>query len=77
MFVFAGGTAHTFKEFSVRSDSEEYAAFVKVKGPDFVSRLKGILNVRSLNRTDVSDRSYIIRRAMVLRTQIVRNVPSI
>lgn len=77
VFVFAGGTAHTFKEFNARSDSEEYAAFVKVKGPDFVSRLKGILNVRSLNRTDVSDRSYIIRRAMVLRTQIVRNVPSI
>lgn len=77
VFVFAGGTAHTFREFNTRRDSEEYAAFVKAKGPDFVSRLKGILNIRSLNRTDVSDRSYIIRRAMVLRTQIVRNVPSI
>ena len=77
VFVFAGGTAHTFKEFNSRNGTEDYAAFVKVKGPDFVSRLKGILNVRSLNRTDASDRSYIIRRAMVLRTQIVRNVPSI
>lgn len=76
VFVFAGATASSFAEF-LPSNEEEEKKFRKVKGTDFVSRLKGILNVKGPNPLSVTDRSHIIRRAMLLRSQIIRKVPSI
>lgn len=76
VFVFAGATASCFNDFLPSSEEEE-AQFRKVKGTDFVSRLKGILNVKGPNPMSVTDRSHIIRRAMLLRSQIIRKVPSI
>ena len=76
VFVFAGATASSFKEFLPRT-AEDQELFRRVKGTDFVSRLKGILNIKGPNPTDVTDRSSIIRRAILLREQIIRNVPSI
>jgi len=70
IFVFAGGTAPTLDEFSRFEDED----FVKVKGPDFVSRLRGFVNVMGPNRQHVSDNAYILRRALVLRGNFVRNV---
>ena len=67
VFVFAGGTAPSFPEF-LPSDEESAQAFQRVKGPDFVSRLKGILNIKGPNPTAVTDRRHIIRRALLLRT---------
>lgn len=66
VFVFAGGTAQSFPEF-LPSDEESTLAFQRVKGPDFVSRLKGILNIKGPNPTSVTDRRHIIRRALLLR----------
>ncbi len=76
VFVFAGATASSFSEFLPRTD-EEQEAFRLVKGNDFVSRLKGILNVKGPNPTRVTDRSAVIRRGMLLREQIVRKCPGI
>ncbi|WP_352398641.1 RyR domain-containing protein [[Clostridium] aminophilum] len=76
VFVFAGATATSFEEF-LPKDAEAEAKFRKVKGPDFVSRLKGILNIKGPNPTGITDRRSIIRRAMLLREQIVRKVPGI
>ena len=76
VFVFAGGTAATFSQFLPHTE-EEHEAFRLVKGSDFVSRLKGILNVKGPNPTRVTDRSAIIRRAMLLREQITRKLPGI
>ena len=76
VFVFAGGTASAFNEFQP-SNAEEEEIFRSVKGPDFVSRLKGVLNIKGLNPVCPTDRSHIIRRAMLLRTQIMRRVPGI
>ena len=76
VFVFAGATASSFSQFLPHSE-EEQEAFRLVKGTDFVSRLKGILNVKGPNPTRVTDRSAVIRRGMLLREQIVRKCPGI
>ena len=76
VFVFAGATASTFSAFLPHTE-EEQEAFRLVKGNDFVSRLKGILNVKGPNPTRVTDRSAIIRRGMLLREQLVQKCPGI
>lgn len=55
----------------VRRDiNEQYNRFKLLKGPDFISRLHGYLNVLGPNRrkgTDCSDTTWPIRRALILR----------
>lgn len=75
VFIFAGATATSFCEFLPSEDPEAIRTFKNIKGPDFVSRLKGILNIKGPNPTTVTDRKYIIRRAMLLRSQIIMNAP--
>lgn len=82
IFVFAGGTSSTFKEFCGEDikDEIEYKQFLKqfqgAKGPDFVSRLRGYVNILGPNQTDEHwDQLFIIRRAMLLRSLIMRKVP--
>ncbi len=79
IFVFAGGTAYTFDSFSPPEDSNEFKDFKKKKGPDFVSRLRGYLNVLGPNRRlvrakssqdlipDAEDLFFPVRRALILR----------
>lgn len=69
VFVFAGATAFEFRGFLPKTE-EEKIAFQSIKGPDFVSRLKGILNIKGPNPVQVTDRRHIIRRAMLLRSLI-------
>lgn len=76
VFVFAGGTSESFEKFLPQNEEEE-AAFHQVKGMDFVSRLKGILNIKGLNPVKATDKSHIIRRAIFLRQQIIRKAPGI
>ena len=76
VLVFAGATASSFNRFLPRT-KEEQDAFRLVKGTDFVSRLKGILNVKGPNPTSDTDRCAIIRRGMLLREQIFRRFPGI
>ena len=76
VFVFAGGTASTFTKF-LPSNEEETLRFRAVKGMDFVSRLEGILNIKGPNPVSPVDKSHVIRRAMLLREQIVRKVSGI
>lgn len=71
VFVFAGGTAPSFSEF-LPQDEESSQQFQRVKGPDFVSRLKGILNIKGPNPVSVTDRRHIIRRALLLRSLFER-----
>ena len=76
VFVFAGATASSFQDFLPKTE-EENLQFRKVKGTDFVSRLKGILNIKGPNPTCVTDRSSLIRRALLLRELIIRRAPGI
>jgi len=84
IFVFAGGTSKSFQEFSREdycnqesgsNDLDKYnngkgifEAFVEAKGPDFVSRLQGYVDIMGPNFNNLRDKFYIIRRAVLLRS---------
>ncbi len=77
LFVFAGGTSHTFEEFAAKGDATDQAAlhFVQSKGPDFASRLDGRLNVVGPNprppmKVGDLDIFFPVRRALFLRTRL-------
>jgi hypothetical protein len=77
ILVFAGGTAASFAEFIAPLQSEEpqeRQAFKNIKGPDFVSRLRGTINVLGPNPKDENDRNYILRRALLLRSLCERKL---
>jgi len=77
ILVFAGGTAASFEEFIKplgSEDKEEMQAFKDIKAPDFISRLRGTINVLGPNRKDDSDNNYILRRALLLRSLIERKL---
>ncbi|GHT67355.1 hypothetical protein AGMMS50239_30380 [Bacteroidia bacterium] len=76
ILVFAGGTASTFKNFiSPMSSTDEATqkAFKNVKGPDFVSRIKGAIDIAGPNRKNDSDHVCILRRALLLRSLCERD----
>lgn len=76
IFVFAGGIAESMEGFSRTLKDDEFRA---LKGPDFVSRLKGYVHILGPNRQkpvgeDISGGSrFIIRRAILLRSILDRN----
>jgi hypothetical protein len=79
VFVFAGGTSYDFENFGPQPEEPEYADFKMKKGPDFISRLSGYLNVlgpnprQQLDRDsrkwihDPTDICFPVRRALLLR----------
>ncbi len=75
IFVFAGGTKESMEAFD-RGDEE----FRQAKGPDFVSRLKGYVNILGPNPQGgepLYDPYSIIRRAILLRSLLARDVPQL
>lgn len=64
IYVFAGGTASTMSEFSARA-KESY--FREAKGPDFISRLRGYLDVLGPN-----DEPRALRRAVILESALAK-----
>lgn len=81
IFVFAGGTSSTFKEFcgedfeGTNEQKTFLLEFKGAKGPDFISRLRGYVNILGPNQTDEKwDHLFIIRRAMLLRSLLERKV---
>jgi hypothetical protein len=73
VFVFAGGMSSSFEEFSLsdRSRSDpQWVEFARSKGPDFVSRLRGHIDVVGINPAGLDDDLYLVRRALVLRFQL-------
>lgn len=77
IFVFAGGTCERMEDFGQGLDPVDFRA---AKGPDFVSRLRGYVNIlgpdpqKDSNGTG-ADPYYIIRRAILLRSILQRNAP--
>ena len=80
IFVFAGGTNHTMAGFGQNLSNEEARA---AKVPDFISRLKGFVNILGPNPPENEDEAlgtdpyHIIRRAILLRSLLERNAPQI
>lgn len=77
IFVFAGGTCHSMDEFNKGSQDEGFRA---AKGPDFVSRLKGHVDIMGPNPAGKhisEDPYFIIRRAILLRSLLERGTPQL
>jgi len=77
IFIFAGGTSENYESFCYgREDNPERQKqpeeFRSAKGPDFVSRLRGYINVLGINTGSDDDQLYMIRRAIVLRSMLER-----
>lgn len=93
VFIFAGGTCRNFEEFSspleLCDDSEtpenagqdrveKSHCFREVKGPDFISRLRGYVNIKGPNPLRKSgDEVHLIRRALLLRSLIEKHHPDL
>jgi hypothetical protein len=72
VFVFAGGTCATLQEFASSGDEAHNRA---AKKPDFLSRLRGYLNIYGPNRLNEADSAYPLRRAFLLRSLLVQKAP--
>jgi hypothetical protein len=72
IFVFAGGTAQSFEDFIAFGDERAERA---AKKPDFVSRLRGYVDVNGPNRQGPHDVAAPLRRALLLRSLIASRAP--
>jgi hypothetical protein len=70
IFVFAGGTSARMEDFAEAVHDE---AGRLAKGPDFVSRLKGFVNILGPNPQGPADTFHVVRRAILLRSMLERN----
>jgi hypothetical protein len=90
-FVFAGGVSNKWSEFydARKPDQDTWEQFKAKKGPDFVSRLRGHLDIATINcpggtgslrsgvgMTRVSS-VLMFRRAILLRSLLEEHLPSI
>jgi hypothetical protein len=71
IFVFAGGTSDSFAEFAAGDDQEARYA----KKSDFISRLRGAMNVLGPNPTGPGDAAVILRRALLLHALLRQSAP--
>ena len=77
IFVFAGGTSSSLDSFT---KSKKQRELVEAKAPDFLSRLKGFLNVLGPNpqlSEGRDDPYFIVRRAILLRSLFERLTPQL
>lgn len=81
IFVFAGGIYPTFAAFSHEDkDSAKELTPEELKNakvPDFISRIRGYVNIPGPNPVNSDDKIFMIRRAMLLRSLLERNVKPI
>jgi hypothetical protein len=93
IFVFAGGTCSTYAEFAApflneTDDEEKLKDFTSAKGPDFLSRLRGTLDVPSLDLNVPFDpfgpveafpceAAILLRRAGILAFQLGQKAPDL
>jgi len=94
IFVFAGGTSPSMEKFSRgalfakekaggkldKEEKQELEEFKTAKGPDFISRLRGYLNIPGINpeaSQPGEDQFHFIRRALLLRELILRKAPNL
>jgi hypothetical protein len=78
IFVFAGGTSERMDLFEKSLGSEKKRKAAKL--PDFLSRLKGYLNIlgpNPVNGDSDGDPDYIVRRALLLRVMLNQAAPNL
>jgi hypothetical protein len=72
IFIFAGGTHATMDSFKARA-----LELPGAKATDFLSRLRGYVDVLGPNPDSPDDRTFHLRRAILLRAVLQRNAPQI
>jgi hypothetical protein len=72
IFVFAGGTHATMASFQARA-----AEIAGAKATDFLSRLRGYVDVLGPNPADSADQAFVLRRALMLRAMLRQRAPQI
>ncbi len=72
IFVFAGGTHPTMESFKAHASTLSGA-----KATDFLSRLRGFVDVLGPNRAGPGDASFTVRRALLLRQILLRRAPQL
>ena len=72
VFVFAGGTHATMESFKARSGQASSA-----KATDFLSRLRGFVDVLGPNPSHSDDQTFVVRRAFLLRQILQRRAPQL
>ncbi|MDW5548971.1 hypothetical protein [Methanosarcina sp.] len=80
IFVFAGGIYNSFDDFSkdiYKSPTDNKDNPNTEKRRDFISRLRGYVNILGLNEIGPQDTAFKIRRAIILRSLIEDKVPNI
>jgi hypothetical protein len=94
IFVFAGGTCPDFESFDRSADEGAVgASFRASKGPDFLSRLRGFVNIKGPNpaasqacagrpallyaEAARQDPAHLIRRAVMLRVALEQSCPQL
>jgi hypothetical protein len=94
IFVFAGGICKSWSEFYGQQLLEKGAGdkelakegFTSKKGPDFISRLRGYLDIQSINPgkaggagvvSQEANEVLMVRRAILLRSLLEVHLPSI
>ena len=80
IFVFAGGTSDSYEKFVrpvVAADDARAADifFRSVKGKDFISRLRGYLNISGIDHGEGYCGPGLLRRAGILRFQLQEKAP--
>ena len=73
IFVFAGGTSATFAEFSAGDTAEDRRA----KKSDFISRLRGYMDVLGPNPAGPHDAGVMLRRALLLHALLRQSAPQL
>jgi hypothetical protein len=78
VLVFGGSISYTYREFTrgAGAGKEQELRFARAKGPDFVSRLRGHIDIIGPNPTDEYDQVYVIRRALMLRRILEEKEPT-
>jgi hypothetical protein len=77
IFVFAGATSERMDELGNKLSKNERSA---AKVPDFLSRLKGYLNILGPNpigNDRKRDPAYLVRRALLLRVMLKQSAPEL
>ena len=70
VFVFAGGTHATMESFKSRA-----VEIPGAKATDFLSRLRGYIDILGPNQSGPADNSFFVRRALLLRQILQRRAP--
>jgi len=72
IFIFAGGTHATMASFKARA-----VEIPGAKATDFLSRLRGYVDILGPNPRDSNDRTFVLRRALLLRALLQLRAPGL